>query len=210
MDKKFWLEKWDKSEIGFHEKKGNQFLVEFFSELNLKKGDTIFIPLCGKTRDIAWLLSNKYHIIGAELAEIAIIQLFAELELKPQIVELDKFKQYSAKNIDIYVGDIFELTCEMLEAVDAVYDRAALVALPEKNRKKYTSHLMKITNKAPQLLITFEYNQEEMEGPPFSINSEEVNRHYAGSFQLKLLKSSNLRGGIRGKYPANESVWLIT
>ena len=210
MQPNFWQNRWETNDIiGFHEKEANASLVKHFKELSLKKGRRVFIPLCGKTRDIAWLLSNGYRVAGAELIEIAIEQLFAELGVKPKISKLGPTKHYSAKDIDIFVGDIFNLTKETLGPIDAIYDRAAIVALPEDMRKRYTKHLMEITNQAPQLLLSFDYDQKQMEGPPFSVSNEEIRRHYDRSYQLTLLATTDIPGGLKGKCAAKENVWLL-
>ncbi|NEQ69687.1 MAG: thiopurine S-methyltransferase [Symploca sp. SIO2D2] len=209
MDTNFWLEKWQNNNIGFHRSEANPVLIKYFSELSLRQGSRVFLPLCGKTLDIAWLLSHGYRVAGAELVEMAIEQLFVELEVEPTIVEVGNLKQYSAENLDIFVGDIFELSGEMLGSVEATYDRAALVALPEEMRNRYTAHLMEITDKAPQLLVTYEYEQNLMAGPPFSISSEEVNQHYGDNYDLTLIVSNNVPGGFKGKCAATENVWLL-
>ena len=97
----------------------------------------------------------------------------------------------------------------MLGPVNAIYDRAALVALPEEMRNRYTTHLTEITDKAPQLLVSYEYDQNLMAGPPFSISKEEVNQHYRDSYDLTLIVSTNIPGGLKGKCPAKENVWLL-
>ena len=97
----------------------------------------------------------------------------------------------------------------MLGPVDAIYDRAALVALPEEMRNRYTAHLMKITDKAPQLLICYEYDQSLMEGPPFSISDKEVDQHYQDNYDLTLMVSANVPGGLKGKCAAKEKVWML-
>src|SRR3989338_4154061 len=104
MDASFWLQKWKKNEIAFHETKTNPTLVKYFKELSLVKGSRVFLPLCGKTLDIAWLLSNGYRVAGAELRETAIKQLFMGLGAKPKISEIGKINHYSTENIDIFVG----------------------------------------------------------------------------------------------------------
>lgn len=167
------------------------------------------MPLCGKTLDIGWLLSHGYRVAGVELSEMAIKELFAELGTEPQIVKYGKLKHYGAKDIDIFVGDIFDLSGEMLGKIDAVYDRAALVALPEEMRKRYTSHLMKITDEAPQLLICYEYDQLLMEGPPFSVSDAEVNQHYAKSYDITRVESVNMPDGPKGLENVKKSVWLL-
>jgi len=209
VDKNFWQQKWERNDIAFHQSEVNPALVKYIKEFSLVKGSRVFLPLCGKTLDIAWLLSKGYRVSGAELSALAIDQLFTGLDEKPKISGLGEVKQYSAKNIDIFVGDIFKLSKKMLGPVDAIYDRAALVALPEEMRRRYAAHLTEITNKAPQLLISYEYNQQLMEGPPFSVSNEEVNQHYRDYYDLTLLESTNIAGGLKGKCPAKESVWLL-
>ena len=209
MDPGFWHQRWETNDIGFHKNEANPMLVKHFKELSLEKGSRVFLPLCGKTLDIAWLLSSGYRVAGVELSELAIKQLFSDLGVEPGVSEIEKVVHYSAKDIDIYVGDVFHMTSEILGPVDAIYDRAALVALPEEMRGRYTAHLRKITNNAPQLLICFEYDQSLMEGPPFSVSGEEVKQLYRDSYDLTLLECFDIEGGLKGKCEAKESVWLL-
>jgi thiopurine S-methyltransferase len=209
MKHDFWHNKWERNEIGFHLPEANALLVKHFFTLNLKQSARVFLPLCGKTLDIAWLLAQGYRVAGAELSQLAIEDLFANLNLTPTIIKLGEITHYSATNIDVFVGDIFKVTPDMLGKVDAVYDRAALVALPEEMRKAYSSHLMSLTSKAPQLLICFEYDQSVHEGPPFSITSKEVKLHYQASYDLTLLASEPMPDGLKGKHPTIEHVWQL-
>lgn len=209
MDTNFWLQRWQNNEINFHKSVANPVLVDHFAALALPQGSRIFVPLCGKTLDIAWLLSQGYRVAGAELIEMAIEQLFAELGVEPQISAVGPVKLYSAQNINIWVGSIFDVSSEILGSVDAIYDRAALVALPEEMRRRYTAHLTAITNKAPQLLITYEYDQTLMAGPPFSVSSTEVKQQYGDRYDLTLIASTEVEGGLKGKCAAKENVWLL-
>ena len=209
MDSKFWHQRWEKNEIAFHEGKANPLLVKHLSELSIAKGGRILVPLCGKTLDISWLLSKNYRVAGAELSQIAIEQLFTELGMQPEISAMGEVEQWSAKHLDIFVGDIFALSRKMLGPVDAIYDRAALVAFPEDMRSRYTAHLREITGKAPQLLICYDYDQRLMDGPPFSVSNEEVKQHYAANYDVRLLASVDVAGGLKGKCPAKENVWRL-
>ena len=208
MQHSFWHQKWESNDIAFHRSEPNPLLDKYFKELSLPKGGRVFVPLCGKTLDIGWSLSNGYRA-GVELYELAIKELFEGLGIKPQVAKVDVLKRYSAGNIDIFVGDIFDLSGEILVAVDAVYDRAALVALPEEMRRRYTSHLMEITNTAPQLLICYDYDQDRMEGPPFSVSDAEVNQHYASSYDITRVESINMPDGPKGLKNVKKSVWLL-
>jgi thiopurine S-methyltransferase len=209
MDAKFWHQKWEQNQTAFHQSETNPMLAAYFRKLAVPKGGRVFLPLCGKTLDIPWLLSKGHRVAGAELSKIAIDQLFAGLGVKPKITNLGKLDRYSVENLDIFVGDIFDLSRKVLGPVDAIYDRAALVALPPKMRERYTAHLMKIAGKAPQLLLSFVYDQTLMEGPPFSVSSDEVKRHYDKSYRLTHLATKDVAGGIRGMCPAKEDAWLL-
>ncbi len=209
MEASFWHEKWERGDIAFHEGEANQFLVEHFEKLSLPKGSRVFLPLCGKTRDFSWLLSHGYQVVGAELSELAIAELFRELGVEPQISKVGELSLFSANNIDIFVGDIFDVSAGHIGPINAIYDRAALVALPSDIRSRYATHLMNITHVAPQLLIAYEYDQRLMDGPPFSINEHEVKQHYGGIYELKTVESRSVAGGLKGKIPSTETVWLL-
>jgi len=210
MDSNFWHQLWESNDIGFHQRAVNPLLAEYFNTLSLADSSRLFIPLCGKTLDIAWLLSKGYRVAGAELNKPAVEQLFSELGVEPRVSKLGKLDCYSAENIDIFVGDIFDLSAEVLGDVDAIYDRAALVALPEAMRKNYRDHLLEITNIAPQLLLTFEYDQTVMQGPPFSISANDIKRYYSDIYTLSLLKQIEVPGGLKGQCAASETIWLLS
>ena len=183
-------------------------LVAHAHALALPDNARVFVPLCGKTRDIAWLLSQGNRVVGAELSQLATDQLFAELGAVPDIAPAGNLLHHSAPGIDIYVGDIFDLTRDVLGDVDAVHDRAALVALPPDLRPRYAAHVIQITGAAPQLLNCFEYDQNLMRGPPFSVEADEVARLYGATYQVTLLERVVIEGGLRGK-PAQDAIWVL-
>jgi thiopurine S-methyltransferase len=209
MDANFWHQRWGKNEISFHEGEANAMLVDKFQVLSLPKNSRVFVPLCGKTRDIAWLLSQGHRVVGVELSKVAIEQLFTDLGTEPEISTIGKLLHYSAKNVDIFVGDVFSLSGDMIGVVDGIYDRAALVALPSNLRDRYASHVNEITNGAPQLLICFEYDQTVMQGPPFSIDKQELTRVYGERYDITILASAVVVGGLKGICPAQETAWLL-
>jgi thiopurine S-methyltransferase len=209
MEVDFWHNKWARGEIAFHQSQANPLLVAHFARLNLEKGSRVFLPLCGKTLDIAWLLARGFRVVGAELSEIAIDELFQSLGLQPRIAKVGALLHYSAEDIDIYVGDIFDLTAQTLGPVDTNYDRAALVALPAAVRELYTAHLMRITQVAPQLVIAYEYDQSLVDGPPFSVSEDEIRQHYGAAYTLTALETRDVEGGMKGKAASTETAWLL-
>jgi thiopurine S-methyltransferase len=209
MDASFWHNRWQTNQTGWHESAVNPLLIAHFPSLNVPAGGRVFVPLCGKSLDLGWLLSRGYAVAGVELSELAVTQLFAELGMEPRISDVGKFKLFRRVKIDIFVGDLFDSSREILGAVDAVYDRAALVALPEPMRAQYTAHLKAITALAPQLVIGYEYDQTVVAGPPFSVTPDELHRHYNDSYSLTPLARVDVPGGLKGKCPATEHIWQL-
>jgi len=209
MDAQFWHDRWQEGRLGFHEGRVNRMLEAHVGALGLAPGQRIFLPLCGKAVDIPWLLSRGYRVAGAELSEIAVRELFAGMEVRPEVSETGALRRYAADGIDIFAGDIFDLTADMLGPVDAVYDRAALVALPEEMRRRYAAHLAALTARAPQLLVTFEYDQAAMDGPPFCVTEDEVARCHGARYAIEVLADAEVPGGLKGIVPAREKAMLL-
>lgn len=206
MEADFWHNLWDKKEIGWHMEDTNDFLVRHFSKLNLDENSRVFIPLCGKTVDIKWLLGRGHRVVGVELNETAIKELFEYLNLEATKTEVGSMLLYSADSIDIYVGDIFELSQRLLGHVDAVYDRGAIVALPSDMRKEYTERIMEITANASQLIISFDYDQTLRSGPPFSVDQSLLREYYSDIYKIKLLETLRIKDfGI----DLDENVWIL-
>ena len=209
MDPNFWHKRWEKNEIGFHQSAVNVLLSDHFSGLSLPQTSRVFVPLCGKTRDIAWLLSQGHRVVGVELSKLAVEELFVDLGVAPKISEQGELLRYSAPGLEIFVGDIFELSGDLLGRVDAIYDRAALVAFPTEMRGRYGAHVAAITQLAPQFLICFEYDQAVMNGPPFSIDRQKVHDVYGAHYQIEPITNRDVAGGLKGKCPAQETVWHL-
>ncbi len=209
MDANFWHNRWQTNQTGWHELIINPLLIAHSPSLNVPPGGRVFVPFCGKSLDLGWFLAQGYAVAGAELSELAVTQLFAELGIEPTRSEVEKHKLFHGEKIDVFVGDLFDLSREILGPVDAVYDRAALVALPQAMRVQYTTHLKSLTAFAPQLVIGYEYDQTVVPGPPFSVTSDELHRHYGDSYALTPLARLDVPGGLKGKCPATEHVWKL-
>ena len=209
MDRDFWLARWQNNQIGFHEGAPNALLVAHLAALGVPAGGRIFVPLCGKSHDMHWLRAQGFTIVGAELSRLAVEQFFAELGLTPVVAPAGRLERFDVAGVTLFVGDIFDLDQDTLGAVDAVYDRAALVALPAPLRERYAAHLIALTRAAPQLLVTFEYDQTRQPGPPFSVPEAEVREHYGATYRLDHAELREVPCGLKGVCPAQESVWLI-
>lgn len=172
MHPSFWQQRWETGQIGFHEGRANAYLARFADRL--PPGGRVLVPLCGKAEDLAVLAGRGHTVIGVELVESAAAAFFAEHDAPPTIAEVDGLRTYRHGAITIVVGDLFATTAAHVGAVDAIYDRAALIALPPDVRPRYVAHLRALAPAAPRLLVTLEYAQEVMDGPPFAVLPDEV------------------------------------
>jgi len=216
MKNEFWLERWERSEIGFHQDEINPYLLRYWQELPVPRGSEVFVPLCGKSQDMVWLRRQGTFVLGVELSPIAVKDFFHEQGKQPECVSGEGFDNYIADGICLACGDFFELGKQDLAKVRAVYDRASLVALPPEMRERYARHLVDILPPATQiLLVTFDYPQAEMQGPPFAVSVSEVQALYGKYADIRLLAQEdalpqNLRFQQRGVSRMQENIFLLT
>ena len=163
-----WESRWQEDRIGFHLPEVNPYLMRFSDQLLHQNPDRVFVPLCGKTLDLCWLTTKTKKVIGVELVNKAVRDFFTENNID-YIIQQDKtLQKFSSKSIDIYLGDFFDLNPEQTSSFKAIYDRASIVAIEKPERKEYVDHLISFLDPAGRiLLITLEYNQNQMEGPPY-------------------------------------------
>jgi len=209
MDHQFWHDRWQSGRIAFHEGETNALLERHFSVMGLAAGKRIFVPLCGKAMDLAWLAAQNHEVIGAELDDTAVAAFFEEQGLTPSISKMGALKHHTSGPISIFQGDVFALEATALGQVDAVYDRAALVALPEAMRKDYAPHILKLTGGAPLLLVTFEYSNPDMVGPPHSVQHDEIERLYGETHRITEIERRPITGPLRERTEGEEVAWTL-
>ncbi len=192
MEPAFWLEKWEKGDIGFHQEDFHPFLKEFGSEF-FKPFSSVFVPLCGKSLDMIYFLQQGKQVIGVELAELACEQFFSENQIPFEKKELLPFQCYAGESIVILQGDFFQLEKTHFEVLgffpQAIYDRAALVALPPSMRKAYVTHLKALLPESATFLISFDFPSDE--GPPFSVPQSEIQQLWGMSYHVQLVASKD-------------------
>ncbi len=188
MEPGFWHERWERAEIGFHQQDINAHLQQFWQALNLRPGQRVFVPLCGKSRDLLWLAGEGHPVIGVELSPIAVEAFFVENGLQPRRRREGAFEIWEADEIRILLGDFFALEPGQVTDVAGVYDRASLIALPPALRERYTHYLGTILPSGIQmLLVTLEYDPSVLSGPPFAVSEHEVHTLYTTTHDIELL-----------------------
>lgn len=193
MDSDFWHARWQADQIGFHQNEINPYLVDFWPTLQLKRQDRVYVPLCGKTLDMIWLLDQGHAIVGSEISPIAVEAFFTENRLKPEIRQEAGCTRWSCDRVEILCGDFFDLTTAGIGRIDALYDRAALIALTQAQRTRYAARIKELLEpQTPGLLVTLNYEQQQMEGPPFAVSSDEVRNLYREGFSVEQLAHTDV------------------
>lgn len=210
MEHDFWHDKWENNEIGFHEEGGNPLLKKYIDILAASPSPRILVPLCGKTHDIGVLLASGCEVIGVELSDVAVRQLFDERGVVPDIEKSGTFTRFTHENLTVLVGDVFDLDKSQLGRVTGIYDRAALVALPDELRQRYADTLCRLVGEATQLIITFDYHQPDMAGPPFSVTQEMVEALYSHHYMVSPLLRHPVEGGLKGLVAADCLVFSLS
>lgn len=189
MHPDFWHQRWQQNQIGFHQDTPTPLLQKHWPALGVAAGARVFVPLCGKSLDMAWLAARGHRVLGVELSRLAVEQFFAEHGLQPDIEDSRYGTCFRAGNIEILCGDAFGLDAELLASCSAVFDRAALIALPPALRQRYVGELhARLPTGCRGLLVTLEYPQDERDGPPFSVPEPEVRELYADAWRVDLLE----------------------
>jgi thiopurine S-methyltransferase len=188
MELSFWHERWERAEIGFHKPEINTHLQQFWSALGLQPGQRVFIPLCGKSLDLLWLAGAGHPVTGVEISPIAVEAFFQENGLQPRRTRQGAFEVWEQDEIRILLGDFFALAPYHVADCAGVYDRASLIALPPALRERYVRHLDTLLPPGMRtLLVTLEYDQSVLSGPPFAVDEAEVRRLYAGTQEIEVL-----------------------
>lgn len=211
MTPEFWHQRWQHGETGWHSASINRHLTEHWPALGVPVTGRVLVPLCGKSLDLLWLAGQGHRVLGIELSTIAAEAFFRDNDLTPQITDLSPapFQRFAVDELVLLVGDFFDLTPALVQAeigleggvgdaarpsIDAVYDRAALIALPPPLREAYAAHLTALLDATTSaavspasLLISLDYDQARMQGPPFAVSEAEVRRLFGGAFHIEAL-----------------------
>lgn len=185
MDREFWLERWELGQTAFDQQLPHRWLGDQWPSLGLASDAVVFVPLSGRSVDMVWLAEQGHRVIGVELARAAVEDFFVAVGLEPSIETDGNLDAYRAGPYELWVGDLFEMPVDVLASVQAVYDRASLVALPPDMRGRYVDYLTSVLPaRAVWYLVSFSYDQSEMGGPPFSVPIDEIDERFSGAWTI--------------------------
>lgn len=193
MHPDFWRQRWHDNQIGFHQDKPTPLMLKHWPSLALPRGSRVFVPLAGKSLDMLWLASHGHRVLGVEIEPLAVEQFFSENGLVPVIRESRHGRHYCSDEIEVICGDAFALDAEVLAGCAAVFDRAALIALPPDMRRRYAHGVYaQLPAGCRGLLITLEYPPHEKQGPPFTVPEAEVLQLYGRDWDIAVLERRDI------------------
>jgi thiopurine S-methyltransferase len=188
-----WLKRWETGDTGWHHQEINPHLLGFWHALQAQASCAVLVPLCGKSRDMVWLAEQGHHIVGIELSPLAVAAFFEENGLAPVRERQDGFEVWQAGPYRILCGDIFRLQPQHVSNVQAVYDRASLVAFNPTQRQEYAALLQRLLPPDSRiLLVAMDYPQAEMQGPPYAVPVDAVEALFGTTFSVELLDTLDL------------------
>ena len=206
-----WLSRWEQGRTGWHEASGSAALRQHWPQL--PAGKRVLVPLCGKTKDLVWLEARGLSVVGIELSRLAVEAFFAESGLSYSLIPDGPLKQYrcNERDISIFCGDYFAFDGE---PCDALFDRGALVALPANRRALYARHTDGLLHaNATRLVVTLEYDQARADGPPYAVDSAEIDSLWPGLVRVSAtddLRNAPPKFRDAGLERVIEVVWLST
>ncbi|WP_371372503.1 thiopurine S-methyltransferase [Thalassotalea aquiviva] len=193
MDHDFWLNCWQHSRLGFHQDEFHPLLARYFPTLCKPTDTCVLVPLSGKSSDLLFF-KNHLDVVANELSDIACLDFFKENQLEYSVIQEGAFKRYQSDQLSLYQGDFFSLNAQDLPNVDWIYDRAAIIALPELMRRQYVEHLKSFMLPNTRVfLLSLEFDQTQMKGPPFSVEQDEIKTLFQG-FTIEKLAERDLTG----------------
>jgi thiopurine S-methyltransferase len=197
MDPDFWHDRWQQKQTGFHQTQVNPLLETLWPRCIGPARPRVFVPLCGKSLDMIWLRNRGHSVLGNELSPIAVDEFFRENGLPASTAPLGNgFVRAESGDISLLCGNYFDLTPDLVGKIGAIYDRAALVAMPPAMQDRYAGQILRLLpHHPPVLLITLEYDAAEMNGPPFPIPEETVVRLFGPAYRIELLSARDALEG---------------
>jgi thiopurine S-methyltransferase len=209
MEISYWQSRWRNDKTGWHMQQVFPLLQSYWHVLNLPKNAVVLVPLCGSSLDIQWLAGQGHYVIGVDVSEIAIKTLKQNHDEPFQKSTKAGLDRYASNSMELWCGDFLKLQKQWLPPVDAIYDKAAIIALPKEMRTRYAGSLQALMQPHTQVLINcFEYKQNEMPGPPFAVFENELQSLFGENFHIKMLHVHSLFDELTNFHPRGLKSYL--
>lgn len=213
MEQSFWHERWTEGRLGFHMGHPHPALDRHWSAFQSSADSRrVLVPLCGKSHDLLWLRERGHEVAGVEFIQKAIDDFVNENHLEATTQPTSFGSVTTAGTLRLVCADFYRLTPAEIGLADAVYDRAAFVAISPERRSEYAARLHALTRPGARLFL-LSFVLDAPGGPPFSIPEPELLDAFAPFFELKLRDEADIleeepRFRERGATFFREQVWF--
>ena len=212
MDQNYWIGRWQRGETTWHQEEVEPSLITYFSDLEPTR---VLVPFCGKSRDLSWLIAQRHEVIGVEVSELACQSYFQENGISYRQISQGSSTLYQGGNVSILNADFLTIERSHVGEIGAVYDRAALIALPSDMRMQYTQQMIRLVRSCAKsqgfkfLQIILERTPTDPQGPPFSVTQKELETLYGGFFDIRFLHREDAGKGAIACTKREESAYLL-
>ena len=213
----FWESRWQNGQTGWHNEMVNEHLQRHQCVLLREESPTVLVPLCGKSLDLAWLHSVGCTVIGVDLVKQPLEDFFTEQGLVPSIEKRAGIEAFTAHGQTLLHANIFDVNEKTIGLVDAIYDRAALVALSPQQREAYVEHCLALLKSGGSiLLITYDAPVADDQGPPFPVRRGTIEQLFSKAKEciqideVTTTKENSERLQKRNLEWSRSDIWKIT
>ncbi len=162
--------------------------------------EAILVSLCGDTKDLEWLSSKGYSVVGVELSETAVKKAFENACAGPipyRVTTHGDIKEYSAtdgKKLRVFVGDFFGdgISVRLIGQFNCVWDSHGIVALPVSMQKPYAEKLLTFVKPGGKILFSsldYDITTLKSSPAPAPVSSSLLSKYYPGC-NVSLLEDS--------------------
>lgn len=210
MELSYWQSRWQNDKTGWHMDVVYPLLKQYWQHLQLPEGANVLVPLCGKSKDLHWLADHHFHVIGVDVSQKALQSVMDKRSEAFSKSTSHGLTRYRSEAMELWEGDFLKVPAAEIPPLHAIYDKAALIALPPQQRKAYADKVLELCSPSTQIFLqTFEYEQAEMNGPPFSVHQKEVNELFGKHFKIDLLHEQSKFEELQGFHKRGLTSYLL-
>ncbi|CAL8110762.1 unnamed protein product [Orchesella dallaii] len=203
----YWENRYKKRNFEWHIEEVHPQLLKYLSKLTqLETEETVegskakkfFVPLCGKTKDIPFLLKLGFEVFAVEAIDSVVQELINENNLELTFDEKRSIYHDKDEQLKIYCGDLFKCPIEEYGPFDCIWDRASFIALDYSFRPSYIDMMKRSVGYGSEngvhnfryLLQSVTYDKSNFAGPPRCVDAADIKEFFGLWADVTVLESN--------------------
>ncbi len=165
-----WEAAYRRGDTPWEKGKAHPALIDFLAENGPPTGE-IFVPGCGSGHDVRVLSTPANHVVGIDLAPLAI----AKAKSFPNV-----------GNEEYLLADLFALPGEFDSRFDVVFEHTCFCAIEPETRARYVETIARVLKPGGEIIAIFFPNPDHDEdGPPYGVSKAELEKLFGAHFCLE-------------------------